>query len=55
MGMFSSQAFAFGAITLPAVFAGSVTGRWLINRIPPTVFQMLVVILTAGSTILLFR
>jgi uncharacterized membrane protein YfcA len=54
-GMFSSQSLTFDAITVPAVFAGSMTGRWLVHRIPARLFELLVVILTAGSTILLFR
>jgi uncharacterized membrane protein YfcA len=42
-------------MTAPAVFAGSLTGRWLVNRIPAKLFESLVVMLTAGATILLFR
>jgi uncharacterized membrane protein YfcA len=54
-GLFSVQSLTFGAMTAPAVFAGSLTGRWLVDRIPPRLFEFLVVSLTAGATILLFR
>jgi hypothetical protein len=54
-GMFTSQSLTFDAMTAPAVFAGSLTGRWLVNRIPARLFELIVVSLTAGATILLFR
>jgi uncharacterized membrane protein YfcA len=54
-GLFSSQSLAFGAMTVPAVVAGSLTGRWLLGRISPRLFELLVVTLTVLSTILLFR
>jgi uncharacterized protein len=54
-GLFSSQSLAFGAISVPAVFAGALTGRWLVHRISARLFELLVVILTAIATILLFQ
>jgi uncharacterized protein len=54
-GMFSKQSLMFGAAAAPAVFVGAVTGRWVIDHISGRVFELLVVMLTAGSTILLFR
>jgi uncharacterized membrane protein YfcA len=54
-GMFTAQSLAFGAMTAPAVLAGSVTGRWLVDRIPARIFELIVVTFTAGATILLFR
>jgi uncharacterized membrane protein YfcA len=54
-GLFSKQSLMFGAAVAPAVFVGALTGRWLIDHISGRVFELLVVILTAGSTILLFR
>jgi uncharacterized membrane protein YfcA len=53
--LFSRHSLAFNAVTAPAVFAGAVTGRWLIERIPGRLFERLIVALTIGSTILLFR
>jgi uncharacterized membrane protein YfcA len=49
------RSLIFDAFMFPAVIVGALTGRWLINRIPPRLFEMLVVVLTAVSTILLFR
>ncbi|HYP13456.1 MAG TPA: sulfite exporter TauE/SafE family protein [Bryobacteraceae bacterium] len=54
-GLFSTQALVFNLLTSPAVLLGSLTGRWLVDRIPAKLFELLVVLLTAGSTILLFR
>jgi uncharacterized protein len=54
-GMFTAQSLTFGAMTAPAVFAGSITGRWLVDRIPGRLFEFIIVTLTAGATIFLFR
>ena len=54
-GMFSKQSLLFGAAAAPALFLGAITGRWVIDHISGRVIELLVVILTAGSTILLFR
>jgi len=37
------------------VLAGAVTGRWLVYRIPQKLFDWLVIVLTAGSAVFLFR
>jgi hypothetical protein len=54
-GMFTAQSLTFNALTAPAVFAGSLTGRWLVNRIPARLFELIIVSLTVVATILLFR
>lgn len=54
-GLFSKQSLLFDAALFPAVLTGALTGRWVIARIPPHVFEAIVVILTAASTVLLFR
>lgn len=54
-GLFSRQSLVFDACLVPAVLAGAVAGRWLLHRIPPRVFEAAVIILTAVSTLLLFR
>ena len=54
-GLFSSQSLVFDATMFPAVLAGALTGRWIINHIPARMFEATVVVLTAASTILLFR
>jgi uncharacterized membrane protein YfcA len=54
-GLFSPKSLAFDACMIPSVVIGALTGRWLIDRIPAHVFEVLIVILTAASTVLLFR
>jgi len=54
-GLISRQSLYFDLLMTPAVVFGSVAGRWLVDHIPPKVFEVLVVTLTAVSTLLLFR
>jgi hypothetical protein len=54
-GLFSRQSLTFNALMIPAVVAGAIAGRWAIHRISPAAFEGLVLILTALSTLLLFR
>jgi hypothetical protein len=54
-GMFSRQSLVFDLIMAPMVYVGAVSGRKLVPHIPAAVFEGLVIILTALSTLLLFR
>lgn len=54
-GLFSAESLKFNLWMFPPVLAGALTGRWLISRIPEKVFEILIVSLTALSTVLLFR
>ncbi len=54
-GLFSRTSLTFDALMFPAVLGGALTGRWIINHIPPKVFEATVIVLTAASTVLLFR
>ena len=54
-GLFSRTSLIFDAVLIPAVLLGALAGRWLLGRIPPHVFEALVIVMTAASTILLFR
>jgi uncharacterized protein len=54
-GLISRQSLYFDLLMTPAVVFGSVAGRWLVDHIPPKVFEVLVVTLTAVSTLLLFH
>lgn len=54
-GLFSKQSLAFDAIVAPAVLLGAMSGRWLVQRLQPAVFEWLVVGLTGLAAILLFR
>ncbi len=53
-GLISKQSLSFGAMMVPAVIAGALTGRWVIQHIPPKVFEATIIVLTAVSTVLLF-
>ena len=55
VGLFSKTSLAFDALLAPAVLLGALTGRWLLGRIPPKVFEAVVIVMTAASTVLLFR
>ncbi|MFN3323839.1 MAG: sulfite exporter TauE/SafE family protein [Bryobacteraceae bacterium] len=54
-GLISPESLSFNVLMIPAVIAGALTGRWVITRIAPRVFEALVVGLTAAATLLLFR
>jgi uncharacterized membrane protein YfcA len=54
-GLFSRASLMFDLAMIPAVLAGALTGRWLLERIPVRVFEWAVIGLTAVSTILIFR
>jgi uncharacterized membrane protein YfcA len=54
-GMFSTQSLLFDLLMAPAVFAGAISGRKIVDHISPRLFERLVVILTALSSLLLFR
>ena len=50
----------FGSLTFdlmmaPAVLVGALTGKWVLQHIEPKVFEILVIVLTAISTLLLLR
>ncbi|MBX5494148.1 MAG: sulfite exporter TauE/SafE family protein [Bryobacteraceae bacterium] len=53
-GLITAKSLTFNFVMLPAVLAGAVAGRWLVERIPQKLFEALVVLLTAVSTVLLF-
>jgi hypothetical protein len=54
-GLITRPSLVFGVAMIPAVLFGALAGRWLISRIPAHVFEWSVVVLTAISTLLLFR
>jgi uncharacterized protein len=54
-GLISRQSLSFDGAMVPAVVAGAVAGRWIVNRMNPRVFEIIVVTLTAVSTVMLFR
>lgn len=54
-GLISARSLTFNLMMAPAVLVGAMTGRWLLHRIPARIFEIVVVALTAISTLLLFR
>lgn len=54
-GLFSRQSLIFDVLMVPAVMVGAIGGRKIVPHIPDKVFETLVVVLTAASTIFLFR
>jgi len=54
-GLYSRESLLFDTAMLPAVLAGGVAGRWFANRVPQRIFDLLVVVITAISALLLFR
>ncbi len=54
-GMFTRTSLIFDAVLVPVVLLGALTGRWLLGRVPPHIFEAMVIFMTIASTILLFR
>jgi uncharacterized membrane protein YfcA len=54
-GLFSRESLVFDLAMVPAVFAGALGGRRIVEHISPGMFEWLVVALTALSTWFLFR
>jgi uncharacterized membrane protein YfcA len=54
-GMITRHSLLFDLCLAPLALAGARTGRWAVHRMSPRVFEILVVALTAVSTLLLFR
>jgi uncharacterized protein len=53
--LFSRTSLVFDGMMVPAVVCGAVAGRWLLQRVPQKVFEVLVIALTAVSSVFLFR
>lgn len=54
-GLFSRQSLIFDACVVPPVIFGAAVGLWLVRRVPQRLFDVLVVVFTALSSIILFR
>ncbi len=54
-GLIGARSLSFDLAMVPAVLAGALAGRWLVFRLPQKLFEILVVALTAASTLMLFR
>jgi uncharacterized membrane protein YfcA len=53
--LYSRASLTFDLLMVPAVLAGALAGRWLIRHMPQHVFEVLVISLTAVSSLFLFR
>jgi uncharacterized membrane protein YfcA len=53
--LYSRESLTFDALMIPAVLLGALAGRWLVYRMPQKLFEMLVIVMTAVSCVLLFR
>ncbi len=53
-GLISRTSLTFDVLMVPMVVVGAATGRWLVNRMSPRVFEVLVIAMTLVSTALLF-
>jgi uncharacterized protein len=54
-GLYSRESLTFDVLMVPAVLAGALAGRWLIRNINQSMFEVLVIALTAVSSLFLFR
>lgn len=54
-GMLTWRSLSFDLLMVPAVVIGAVSGRWVVHRIPQRTFDAFVIVLTALSTLMLFR
>jgi uncharacterized membrane protein YfcA len=52
--LFSGRSFVFDLFMLPAVICGAYTGLWIVHRIPQRVFDVMILLLTGVSAIVLF-
>jgi uncharacterized membrane protein YfcA len=53
--LYSRASLTFDLLMVPAVLAGALAGRWLIRNMAQSVFEVLVIALTAVSCLFLFR
>ena len=54
-GLIGRPSLTFDLMMAPAVLVGALTGKWVLQHIEPKVFEILVILLTAISTLLLLR
>jgi hypothetical protein len=54
-GLISRQSLTYNAMMIPAVLAGALTGRWVLAKISPKVFETSVLVLTGVATVLLLK
>jgi uncharacterized membrane protein YfcA len=53
--LFSRASLTFDLLMIPPVVCGAFSGLWLVHRIPQRFFELLVIVLSAVSSLILFR
>jgi len=53
--LFSGVSIMFDALMVPAVVCGSLLGLWVVHKVPQRVFDVMIVLLTAVSAVVLLR
>ena len=53
-GLFTRESLTFNLIMAPVVVVGTITGVWLVRRIPQHVFELLIRLLTLAAALALF-
>ncbi len=54
-GLFTRTSLTFDLLMAPAVILGALAGRWVVHHTPQAVFDVLIIVITAIATFLLFR
>jgi uncharacterized membrane protein YfcA len=54
-GLIIRSSLFFNVLMIPAVLLGAILGRRIVDRIPERIFEVVMVLLTAGSTLMLLR
>ena len=52
--LYSRASLTFALMMVPAVLAGNFTGIWVVRKVPQRIFELLVIVLTAVSSMALF-
>jgi len=53
--LFSLTSLMFDLFMVPAVVCGAFTGLWIVHKVPQRVFDVMIVVLTGISAVILFR
>jgi hypothetical protein len=54
-GLFTRESLLFDLFMVPVVLSGALVGRWVVRHTPQHVFDLLIIVVTALSLVLLFR
>jgi len=54
-GLFTRESLMFDLFMVPVVLSGALAGRWVVRYTPQRVFDLLIIVVTGISLVLLFR